>query len=224
MQKVMIMIHTYDGDDDDIDELWRWWHWWRHWCIPPFQRQPLNRSWLTSSHHRLWPKIATHYDDGGIGEEEDGDDDANEVEIHWDIKHWKMVHFGCWRIVNKSIRGQSWSILWSRVELGSFCDFKSQGGHDDDPCPPRWWSMTIGDYVYDGEQDDDDGDVDEEKSRWQWWGSAPLPTLVVQIAIQKATNLNSEIHKSFCHFRAAPFREQKSRWGVGPTSQQDPSL
>ena len=36
----------------------------------------------------------------------------------------------------------------------------------------------------------------------------------------KATNLNSEIHKSFCHFRSG---EQESRWGAGATSQQDPS-
>ena len=57
----------------------------------------------------------------------------------------------------------------------------------------------------------------EQKSRRR-------PSLISQVgaanAIPKATNLNSEIHKSFCHFRSG---EQESRWGVGGTSQQDPS-
>ena len=39
--------------------------------LRPFQRQPLNRSWLTSSHHRLWAKIATHCDDDHDEDEDD---------------------------------------------------------------------------------------------------------------------------------------------------------
>ena len=43
----------------------------------------------------------------------------------------------------------------------------------------------------------------EQKSRRPWWDPPPTSHLVVaRITIQKATNLNSEIHKSFCHFRA----------------------
>ena len=64
----------------------------------------------------------------------------------------------------------------------------------------------------------------EERVWFREQKSRRRPSLISQVgaanAIPKATNLNSEIHKSFCHFRSG---EQESRWRAGGTSQQDPS-